>query len=115
MLALAPIPKISADTTIRLQRVEIKEYPPCVATRTDKKRLAAERHRPPLDGNNLRRALPIPQREKRDVVACSFDALKWKTHRLLKCASLGQHADIDFAAMVRGDRVGKSKTAHNVG
>ena len=40
------------------------------------------------------------------MIACGhLDALERKPHRPLKCASLGQHADIDFAAVIGGDRV----------
>src|SRR5262249_4450139 len=119
MLALAPIPKIGARSTIRLQAVEIKKNTALVAARTNKKWFQSERHLCPCDADNLRVGVGRAWHRKRkqlDVIACRLDAQKWETHRAaFKCACLGQHADIYFAACVGSDRVGKSRSAHYVG
>jgi hypothetical protein len=44
--------------------------------------------------------------ENADMIARrDFEMLKWKSHWPLKCASFGQHADIDLAAVIGSDRV----------
>jgi hypothetical protein len=98
-------PQASAISTVGFQGVEIKKCAPCATARANEKRLPAERHLPPLHGNDLRRALTVSRREKPDVIAGGFDALKWKAHRLSKCTMPSQRTDIYFAAMIGSDRM----------
>jgi hypothetical protein len=107
--------QISADTTIGLQRVEIKKNAPCVTAWANKKRLRPERHFTPCHRNDLRRALAICRRENADMIAGGFDALKRETHRPHKCTVLGEIADIYFAAVVGSDRVQQFRSAHDGG
>src|SRR6516164_9641816 len=98
MLALAPIPEIGARSTIAKQAVVIKKNAPCIASWTNKKRLHAKRHLSPCHGDDLRRLTAfLPNSENSDVITVAFEMLKRKPHRLAKCASFGQRADIDFA------------------
>ena len=49
---------------------------------------------------------PAADAENPDVIARHyFKMLKRKSHWPLKCASLSQHTDIDFAAVIGGNRV----------
>jgi len=48
--------QIGADTTIRLQRIEVQINPAFLASRANKKRLHAERHLSPCHGDDLRHA-----------------------------------------------------------
>lgn len=49
---------------------------------------------------------PAADAENPDVIARHyFKMLKRKSHWPLKCASLSQHTDIDFAVVIGGDRV----------
>ena len=81
---------------------------------TNKKWLHAERHLSPCHGDDLRRLTAfVADAENPDMIARRyFQMLKWKSHRPNKCASLGQHADIDFAAMIAGDRMQQFRAAH---
>ena len=117
VLALAPIPRASAASTIRLQAIKIKKNTAFIATRANKKRLHAERHWPPLHANDLRRlAAFVPDSENPDVIARrDIEMLEWKLHRPLKRASLSQCGHADFAAHVAGDRVRWFAVTHSLG
>jgi len=116
MLALAPVPQISACPTIAKQAVVIKQNAPCAASWTDEKRFQPERHLSPLHGDDLRRlAAFLADAENTDVIARGyFEMLKRKSHWLPKCAHLSQRADIDFAAVIGGDRVQQFRAAHHM-
>ena len=56
-----------------------------------------------------------PTRKNADVIARGyFEMLKRKSHWLPKCAHLSQRADIDFAAVIGGDRVQQFRAAHHM-
>ena len=75
-------------------------------------------HLSPLDSDDLRcLAAFIANAENPDTVAPRyFQMQKWKLHPVpcAKCASFGQRADINFAAVIASDRV-QLTVAHGAG
>jgi hypothetical protein len=67
-----------------------------------------------LHGYDLRRLSAFVADSKNlDVIGRGFQMLKWKSHWPLKCARFGQHANIDLAVMLAGNRVQQFPAAHD--
>jgi len=73
-------------------------------------------HFAPVDMDDLRRLTAfVADTENPDMIGRGdFQMLKWKPHRR-PSQCLGQHANIDLAAMVGGDRMQQFRAAHDVG
>src|SRR6516225_575972 len=106
MLALAPIPEISAAPTIAKKPIVIKETAPCAAARAKKIRPPAEMHFAPIDMYDLRRLAGfVTDTKNPDMIGRGdFQMLERKPHRRLS-QCLGQHVDIDNPAHVVGNRM----------